>query len=256
MKNIMLTSGAIAAALTLIATPALAQKKVSPRTKAAANAVAVPAIPPVCPLATGETLVTLLTSQGPIELALDVKRAPITAGNFLKYVDQKRMDGAIFYRVVKMGDGSAQQGLVQGGQRNPGKLLPPIAHEPTNVTGLSNVAGAISMARAEPGTATSDFFIMVSDLTSLDADPSKPGDNQGYAAFGHVTKGMDVARQIHAQPIDPAKGPMVGQMLASPITVTAVRRTPLLDAHAPSCHADTSPAAAPSPAPTAPPQPK
>lgn len=219
--------------LAISATPALAQKKAPAR--AAAKKAAEPAIAAACPLATGETLVTLLTSLGPIEFALDKQRAPVTAGNFLAYVDQKRMDGATFYRVMKTGEPSKNEGVVQGGQRTPGKPLPPIAHEPTSVTGLRNVKGAISMARGAPGTASGDFFVMMNDIPAFDADPAKPRDNLGYAAFGHVSKGMEIIQQIYTLPIDPTKGPMTGQMIAQPITITAARRTPLRKASDPAC---------------------
>lgn len=238
-------------ALGLVATPATAQKKAAPRAKAAATKTREPAIAPSCPLPAGEVLVTMLTSLGPVEIALDEKRAPVTAGNFLAYVDQKRMDGATFYRVMKTGDPAKQEGVVQGGQRIAGKHLPPIAHEPTSVTGLRNVQGAISMARGAPGSATSDFFIMMNDIPAFDADPSKPGDNLGYAAFGHIAKGMALIRQIYGLPIDPTKGPMTGQMLADPVTITAARRTPLRKAEDPACAAPVpAPAAAPVPATT------
>ncbi|MFQ3596135.1 MAG: peptidylprolyl isomerase, partial [Sphingomonadaceae bacterium] len=125
-----------------------------------------------------ETLV-LDTPLGAIKLALEVERAPITSANFLRYVREKRLDGATFYRALKLKeDGS--YGLVQGGLRNdPKKILPPIAHEPTTQTGLSHADGAISMARAAPGSAQMDFFIIVGGLPSLDANPDGAGDNQG-----------------------------------------------------------------------------
>ena len=237
----MLASIAALALTALHSAPALAQKKPAPRAKAAAAKSVEPVIAPSCPLPGGETLVTLLTSLGPIEVALDKQRAPVTAGNFLAYVDQKRMDGATFYRVMKTGEPAKNEGVVQGGQRIAGKHLPSIAHEPTSVTGLRNVQGAISMARGTPGSATSDFFIMMNDIPAFDADPAKPGDNLGYAAFGHIAKGMDLIRQIYGLPIDPAKGPMTGQMLAEPVTITAARRTPLLKADDPACAAPSVP---------------
>lgn len=219
--------------LTCLTQPALAQKKSRP--KPAILKPVEPPIPAVCPLKTGETLVTIITSKGNIEVAADTIKAPITAGNFLGYVDSRKMDGARFYRSVRMGDTTSGEGLIQAGQADPKKLLPPIAHEPTNQTGFSNVKGAISMARGAPGTATSDFFIMTSDLTSLDADPAKAGDNVGYAVFGRVTKGMDVVNAIHMDPIDPLKGNLIGQMLANPIEIIRARRTPLFKADDPAC---------------------
>src|SRR3990170_5968903 len=111
--------------------------------------------------------VAIETSLGRIVIALDQTRAPITTANFLRYVDTSRFDGQTFYRAMKNGpDG----GLIQGGiTTDARKLLPPIAHEPTSKTGLSNVAGAISLANAGPGTARADFFILLSDMKGLDA---------------------------------------------------------------------------------------
>ncbi|MBY8823805.1 peptidylprolyl isomerase [Sphingomonas colocasiae] len=166
------------------------------------------------------------TGEGAIVLELEKERAPITTANFLRYVDQKRFDGISFYRAMKLGDGF---GLIQAGIRaDMKKLLPPIKHEPTTQTGLSHVDGAISMARDAPGTARADFFISVGNLSSLDADPSKPGDNQGFAVFGRVVEGMDVVRRIMDAPTSEAAGEglMKGQMIAAPVKVVAARRQP------------------------------
>jgi peptidyl-prolyl cis-trans isomerase A (cyclophilin A) len=180
--------------------------------------------PPAAP-APATVKVTLTTSQGPIVLELETEKAPITAGNFLKYVDQKRFDGASFYRAVPIQDG---YGLVQGGvQNDPKKQFKPIAHEPTTKTGLSHVNGAVSMARLAPGTAQSEFFFVVGDLKSMDADPSKPGDNQGFAVFGHVAEGMDLVNRILLSPKSPTKGEgmMKGQMLDPEIRIVTARRS-------------------------------
>jgi peptidyl-prolyl cis-trans isomerase A (cyclophilin A) len=152
------------------------------------------------------------------------QRAPITAANFLRYVDQKRLDGSDFYRAMAVGE-DGQYGLIQGGLRgNPKRVLKPIAHEPTSVTGLSHVDGAISMARGDPGTATADFFVLIGDLVSLDAQPN--GGDPGYAVFGHVVNGMDVVHLIFSQPRSPTAGAgvMKGQMLAMPVKILTARR--------------------------------
>lgn len=166
--------------------------------------------------------VAIETSLGRIVLALDKGRAPITTANFLAYVDSHRFDGQTFYRAMKFGDG----GLIQGGVRSDArKLLPPIAHEPTSVTGIRNRAGAVAMANAGPGTARSDFFILLSDAPSLDAG-GEGGDEHGFAAFGHVVEGMDVARKIFQSPTDPDKGAgvMKGQMLEPEVKILSARR--------------------------------
>jgi peptidyl-prolyl cis-trans isomerase A (cyclophilin A) len=213
----MLRRFAPAALLWLCATPAVAQAPAPP----APAPVQTPAATP----RPATVRVTLQTSAGPIVLELEKERAPTTTANFLRYVDQRRLDGTSFYRATKVAEG---YGLIQGGVRNdPKRVLPPIAHEPTTRTGLSHVDGAISMARAEPGSATADFFITVGAMPSMDADPKQPGDNLGFAAFGRVVEGMDVVRRILDAPTSPTEGEgaMKGQMIAAPITIIAARRS-------------------------------
>jgi peptidyl-prolyl cis-trans isomerase A (cyclophilin A) len=166
--------------------------------------------------------VRMATDAGEIVLAIEVERAPVTAANFLRYVDARRFDGIDFYRAMKLDWG----GLIQAGQRDPAKLYPPIAHEPTTKTGLSHTEGTISMARFAPGTATADFTIMLGDMTGLDASPTATGDNQGFAAFGRVIEGMDVVKRILAMPTSPTEGEgvMRGQMLSPKIRINTVRR--------------------------------
>ena len=171
--------------------------------------------------------VTITTSAGAITVALEVERAPITAANFLRYVDQKRFDGTSFYRAFTY-PGDPNNGLIQAGTRNePKRILKPIAHEPTSQTGLTHDDGALSMARAAPGSADGDFFIILGKMPGLDANPAATGDNQGFAVFGHVVEGMDVVRAIASAARDPNKGVgvMKGQMLAAPIRIVSARRT-------------------------------
>lgn len=203
--------------LMLASAPAFAQTAPPPAVPEPAPAVA-PAPKPAT------VRVSLQTAEGPIMLELEKERAPITTANFLRYVDQKRLDGGTFYRAMKLTPDGAY-GLIQGGA-DAKKLLPPIAHEPTTRTGLSHVDGAVSMARGELGSARSDFFISIGALTSLDADPTKPGDNQGFAVFGRVVEGMDVVRRIMAAPTSATKGEgvMRGQMIAAPIRIISARR--------------------------------
>lgn len=175
--------------------------------------------------------VALTTEKGIITVELDAKHAPITAANFLRYVDQRRFDGIPFYRSMHLAWGTQPNGLIQAGVRDPRRLLPPIAHEPTNQTGLTHKAGALSMARAAPGTARSDFTIMLSDMTGLDADPkaSNPDQQQGYAVFGQVAGGMDIVRAIFDSPRSATlgEGVMKGQMLAPEIKILTARRVPV-----------------------------
>lgn len=203
----------------LLATPLAAQEPVPAPPAASAEAPA--------PKPAYKTIpVTLTTSAGKITIALEVERAPLTAANFLRYVDQKRLDGTTFYRAFTYPDASG--GLIQGGTRNdPKRILKPVAHEPTSRTGLAHDDGAISMARGAPGSADGDFFIIMGSMSGLDANPMGSGDNQGYAVFGHVTEGMDVVRAIAAAARDPNKGvgAMRGQMLVAPVRILTARRS-------------------------------
>ena len=171
--------------------------------------------------------VSLTTPLGVLEIELATDKAPITAANFLAYVDQKRLDGSSFYRAMKLAP-APPLGLIQGGlQGNPAKVLAPIAHEPTTTTGLKHLDGVISLARYAPGTATCDFFICIGDQPSLDADPSQSGDNQGFAAFGRLTAGADVARKILAAHVSATagEGVMKGEMLEPPVAILTARRS-------------------------------
>lgn len=176
--------------------------------------------------AAGLVRVALNTGQGVIVLDLNVGKAPITAKNFLRYVDLRRFDRGDFYRASRA-QGAPQTGIVQGGPRNdPAGRLKPIAHESTTQTGLSHKDGTISMARLAPGTATADFFICVGDQTYLDADPTAKGDNLGFAAFGQVVDGMDIVHTILALPTSPTAGvgPMRGEMLSPRVPILTARR--------------------------------
>jgi len=166
--------------------------------------------------------VAIETSVGRIVIALDRGQAPVTTANFLHYVDTHRLDGESFYRAMHSGTSN----LIQGGVRSDArKLFPPVAHEPTTQTGLHNVTGAISMASNGPGTTRADFFILLSDVPAFDAgDPQ--GDANGFAAFGHVTEGMDVVKKIWDAPVSATKGEgaMKGQMLDPPVKIIKAER--------------------------------
>ena len=176
--------------------------------------------------------VAITTELGVIAVDLDAKRAPVTVRNFVRYADQRRFDGTVFYRVMRLNWGEQPNGLIQAGiQGNPKRELGPIAHEPTSQTGILHKAGAISMARFAPGTAKGDFSILLSDLTGLDADPAStdPELRAGFAAFGQVSAGMDVARRIYGVPLSPTagKGVLKGQMIERPVRILTVRRVPI-----------------------------
>jgi peptidyl-prolyl cis-trans isomerase A (cyclophilin A) len=167
--------------------------------------------------------IRLDTEAGPILLALDAKRAPVTTANFVRYAEQKRFDGTFFYRASRT-KGAPGRGFVQGGIRHSARRsLPPIAHEPTSRTGIRHADGIVSMARAAPAGAMGDFFIIVGGaMPAMDSKPGAPG----FAAFGRVEEGMDVVRALLAAPTVPnaGRGSMRGQMIAKPVRIVAARR--------------------------------
>mgnify|MGYP001104089186 CR=1 FL=1 len=213
--------------LALLSTSALAQDTAA----APSPAIPAPAVPatPEPPKPAFKTVpIILTTSMGKISIALEVERAPLTAANFLRYVDQKRLDGTVFYRGFTFPE-RPDVGMIQGGTQNdPKRILKPVPHEPTTKTGLTHDDGAISLARGAAGSATADFFIIVGGMPALDADPKQAGDNQGFAVFGHVTEGMDVVKAIAAAPRSPTKGigAMKGQMLEPTVKILTARRAP------------------------------
>ena len=166
--------------------------------------------------------VRLETGEGPIVVALDAKKAPVTAANFVRYAEEGRFDGTSFYRAAPTKGAAPGRGFIQGGiRRDYKRMLPPIAHEPTSKTGLRHEEGTISMAKTETG-AMGEFFITTAPMPSMDA---KAGDD-GYAAFGKVVEGMDVVRRILASPTvkDAGRGAMRGQMLAKPVPIVSAKR--------------------------------
>jgi len=185
-----------------------------------------PSGPP--PVPSGAVRVAVRTSLGIILIDLYRDKAPITVANFLRHVDQKHYDGAAFYRASRPAeDPDGTWGSIQGGLQNKRRgPLPPIAHESTTKTGLSHLNGTISMTRNAPGTATSDFFIVLGDQTGYDADPTGERDRFGFAAFGRVVDGLEVVKKINLARRSPTAGVgwLKGEMLSPPITIINVRR--------------------------------
>jgi peptidyl-prolyl cis-trans isomerase A (cyclophilin A) len=184
--------------------------------------------------ADGEVLVRIETALGSIDVAVDTKHAPITAANFLKYVDAKLYDGGRFHRATRPDNYTPAppdrpaMAIVQAGI-NPerrGDGFPAIPLERTSVTGLRHVVGTISMARgAQADTARSDFFICLDDQPSLDFGGRRFDDAQGAAAFGRVLKGIEVVRRIQEQPTNKnAESPIGKQTLVPPVTITRMTR--------------------------------
>jgi peptidyl-prolyl cis-trans isomerase A (cyclophilin A) len=212
-------------ALFLLAAAQPAEPPPAPAEPEPAPAPALPTPAPLAPLPPPKPAgprVVLQTGAGAITVELDRINAPVTTANFLKYVDQGRFDGTSFYRAYKL-PVDRRLGLIQAGvSGRANKVLPPIAHEPTSKTGLSHTDGAISMARTTPGTAQGDFFIIVGDLTTLDANAKDPG----YAVFGRIVDGMEVVNRILDAPTSPTLGSaaMKGQMIAKPVPLATAKR--------------------------------
>jgi len=174
----------------------------------------------------GEVLVRIETSFGQIDLAIDTKRAPVTAENFLKYVDGRFYDGGRFHRATRADNYKPNlpnrplleiiQGSINPARRGEG--FPAIPLERTSKTGLTHVVGTVSMPRGqEADSATSGFVIHFNDQPSLNHGGMRFDDGQGTAAFGRVVAGMDVARKIQQQPVKE-------QALEPPVTITRAFR--------------------------------
>jgi peptidyl-prolyl cis-trans isomerase A (cyclophilin A) len=177
--------------------------------------------------AKGTQTVRIVTSEGEITVAVDTGRAPVSAGNFLEYVDRKLYDGGRFYRSVHPENDSnpVKISVLQGGIGDRDKALPPIAHESTRQTGIRHLDGTLSVARREPGTGTAAaFFICIGDQPELDFGGQRNPDGLGFAAFGHVTKGMEIVREIWMRPMAGSDGSIGAQMLATPVPIETVRR--------------------------------
>ncbi|MEI6246139.1 MAG: peptidylprolyl isomerase [Acidobacteriota bacterium] len=148
-------------------------------------------------------VVVFETAVGNFEVAVDVAHAPITAANFLKYVDDGAYNGGAFHRAVRPDTETRTDfpiQVVQASTARGSKSYPAIPLERTSVTGLKHVAGAISYGRAGPDTATSDFFVCVTDTPELDFGGKRNADGQGFGAFGQVVSGMDVIKKIQSSP--------------------------------------------------------
>jgi peptidyl-prolyl cis-trans isomerase A (cyclophilin A) len=174
-----------------------------------------------------EVLVRVETSFGNIDLAIDVARAPITAGNFLKYVDGAFYDGGRFHRATRADNYTPKPPnrplleIIQA-DINParsGERFPAIPLERTTVTGLTHVVGTVSMPRADdqPDSARSGFVIHLNDQPSLNHGGMRFDDGQGTAAFGRVVAGLEVVRIIQRQAVQ-------GQSLAPPVEIRRISR--------------------------------
>ncbi|MFD1034057.1 peptidylprolyl isomerase [Sphingomonas hankookensis] len=165
------------------------------------------------------------TSLGPIDVALALHRAPRTARHVMELVQRDLLSPATFYRAVRPTDATdppTRISVLQGGvgwQRC--EDLPGVVHEPTSVTGLRHVDGAVSIGRWADRPATSELFICLGDQPSLDARPGEGPFDAGFAVFGQVVGGMDVVRQVHRLACDgpppPGHGRFDGQFLTDAV---------------------------------------
>jgi peptidyl-prolyl cis-trans isomerase A (cyclophilin A) len=164
--------------------------------------------------------VLMKTELGDITVEIFADKAPITAANFLKYVDNKLYDDTAFFRTVTMDNQPKDEikiEVIQGGRLPGDKEFSAIPLERTSVTGLKHIDGAISMARGGPDSATSSFFFCVGDQPELDFGGRRNKDGQGFAAFGKIIAGMDVVRKIHQSPKE-------NQNLKPPIRIISITR--------------------------------
>jgi len=165
-------------------------------------------------------LCTIETEFGDIEIELYADKAPETVDNFLRYVDDGLYTNSSFFRTCtpeNESDREIQIQVIQGGNVPDSLQFAPIKLETTNETGVLHENGTISMARAEPNTATSEFFICVNAQPELDFGGKRNPDGQGFAAFGKVLKGMDVVKKIQAMNDNE-------QFLVKPVKIISIKR--------------------------------
>ena len=171
---------------------------------------------------TGRVPIVIETPFGTIEAELDSAKAPGTVTNFLRYIDAHAYDGGRFHRTVRLDNqptNDVKIEVIQAGVApdTTRPRWPAIPLERTNVTGLRHVDGALSMARGGPDSATSDFFICIGAQPELDFGGKRNADGQGFAAFGRITRGMEVVRKIQAQSAE-------AQRLSPPVGIVRIRR--------------------------------
>jgi len=173
-------------------------------------------------------IVAFETELGAIDIEVDAVHAPVTAANFLKYVEGKFYDGGVINRAVRPDNTTRHDVEIQVIQfqidRARGRdQFPPIPIERTNVTGLKHVNGAVSMARSSPDSATASFSIVIGDQPEMDFGGKRNADGQGFAVFGRVIAGMDVVKKIQASPTG-ARGAYGTESLEPPIRILKAYR--------------------------------
>ncbi len=161
------------------------------------------------------------TTLGNIFIELYPDQAPITVANFMRYVDDDLYQNSRFFRTCTKeneADREIKIEVIQGGDLPEDIIFDPIVLETTEQTKLTHQDGTISMARAEPNTATTHFFICINDQPELDFGGKRNPDGQGFAAFGKVIKGMEIVRQIQSLENK-------NQLLIHPVTIITIQRT-------------------------------
>ncbi|MBD1366052.1 peptidylprolyl isomerase [Mucilaginibacter sp. ZT4R22] len=160
------------------------------------------------------------TSLGDIAIELYADKAPVTVANFMRYADKNAYQGSSFFRVCTPANEAGRKvkiQVIQGGNVPDSMMLDSIKIETTKQTGLLHKNGMLSMARSGPNSATSEFFICIGNQPALDYGGARNPDGQGFAAFGRVTRGMDVVKKIQAQKD-------TGQYLLKPVKIYRIKR--------------------------------
>jgi cyclophilin family peptidyl-prolyl cis-trans isomerase len=200
MKHPFLRAGLLAAALL---TSSYAAEPPAESSKPAATAAS--------------TQVQVVTSLGNFTIELNSERAPLTVAQFLKYVDQGFYSGTIFHRAIP-------NFVIQGGGYDPDYKLKGAPTKVVNESGngLSNTRGTVGLARpSEPHAGDVQFYVNLADNAALD-----PNQNRwGYAVFGKVVQGMDVADRISTVPTG-AKGPFKEDAPTKPVIIERIERVP------------------------------
>jgi peptidyl-prolyl cis-trans isomerase A (cyclophilin A) len=166
--------------------------------------------------------IVIETELGNIEAELDSARAPITVTNILRYIDANLFADAQFFRSVRLDNqptDSVKIEVIQlsTSRENSRNGFPAIPLERTSVTGIKHLDGTLSMARSRPDTGTSSFSIVINAQPEMDFGGKRQPDGQGFAAFGRVTKGMDIVKKIQGQPV-------TAQRLVTPVRIVRIAR--------------------------------
>jgi peptidyl-prolyl cis-trans isomerase A (cyclophilin A) len=167
--------------------------------------------------------ICIQTSIGDIHAVIYPEQAPVTCTNFLFYVDSLGDAGGEFYRTVTPDNQAGKIckiEVIQGGFNVAGidtMNIKPIILERTNQTGVTHIDGTLSMARDNPDSGTTEFFICIGDQPSLDFGGARNPDGQGFGAFGRVIKGMEIVRKIQMSPSN-------GQAITPPVKINRIFR--------------------------------